>query len=136
MAGTTVLRQTLKLGAGCGNSACPDLSGGRGVTLVPTGIYKANRKIGGDAPSVYLPRIQAEKNVQLSDMQMNNLLESHAIDPTLLRADNFEKFAADRRRRLGELVSKAMGKPVNLVSENDEYIDNSLTEESEELRLF
>jgi len=38
MAGTTVLRQTLKLGAGCGNSACPDLSGGRGVTLVPTGI--------------------------------------------------------------------------------------------------
>jgi len=38
MAGTTVLRQTLKLGAGCGNSACPDLSGGQGVTLVPTGI--------------------------------------------------------------------------------------------------
>ena len=38
MAGTTVLRQALKLGAGCGNSACPDLPGGRGVTLVPTGI--------------------------------------------------------------------------------------------------
>jgi type I restriction enzyme, S subunit len=32
------LRQTLKLGAGCGNSACPELSGGQGVTLVPTGI--------------------------------------------------------------------------------------------------
>jgi len=42
MAGTTVLRQTLKLGAGCGNSACPDLSGGRGVTLVPTGIVNKN----------------------------------------------------------------------------------------------
>ena len=38
MAGTTVLRQTLKLGAGCGNSARPDLPGGQGVTLVPTGI--------------------------------------------------------------------------------------------------
>ena len=38
MAGTTVLRQALKLGAGCGNSARPDLPGGRGVTLVPTGI--------------------------------------------------------------------------------------------------
>jgi hypothetical protein len=33
-----VSRQILKLGAGCGNSACPDLSGGRGETLVPTGI--------------------------------------------------------------------------------------------------
>jgi len=41
MAVTTVLRQTLKLGAGCGNSACPELSGGRGVTLVPTGINVA-----------------------------------------------------------------------------------------------
>ena len=38
MAGTTVSRQILKLGAGCGNSASPDLSGGRGETLVPTGI--------------------------------------------------------------------------------------------------
>ena len=34
-----VSRQILKLGAGCGNSASPDLSGGRGETLVPTGIY-------------------------------------------------------------------------------------------------
>ena len=33
-----VSRQILKLGAGCGNSASPDLSGGRGETLVPTGI--------------------------------------------------------------------------------------------------
>ena len=40
MAGTTVLRQTLKLGAGCGNSACPELSGWRGVTLFPTGIER------------------------------------------------------------------------------------------------
>jgi len=39
MAGKTVLRQTLKLGAGCGNSACPELSGGQGVTLVPTGMF-------------------------------------------------------------------------------------------------
>lgn len=38
MAGTTVLRQILEIGAG--NSASPDLSGGgRGATRVPTGIH-------------------------------------------------------------------------------------------------
>jgi len=29
-------RQTPEVGAGCGNSACPELSGGRGATRVPT----------------------------------------------------------------------------------------------------
>ena len=75
--------------------------------------YKANRKIGGDAPSVYLPRIQSEKNVQLADAEMDTLLASHALDPALLRADDFEAFIADRRRRLSGLISGAMGKPVN-----------------------
>ena len=38
MAGTAFSRQVLEIGAGCGNSARPDLSGGRGETRVPTGI--------------------------------------------------------------------------------------------------
>ena len=29
--------------------------------------YKANRKIGGDAPSLYVPRLQGEKQVALND---------------------------------------------------------------------
>jgi len=78
--------------------------------------YKANRKIGGDAPSVYLPRIQAEKNLQFDDTQMDALLVSHAIEPALLRADDFKSFIADRRQRLSQLVSNAMGKPVSLPS--------------------
>ncbi|MAT40099.1 MAG: hypothetical protein CL946_10905 [Ectothiorhodospiraceae bacterium] len=83
--------------------------------------YKANRKIGGDAPSVYLPRIQAEKQVQLNNEQMDELLASHAINPDPLRTDDFDGFIEDRRKRLAALISKAMGKPVNLIPEGGEY---------------
>ncbi len=77
--------------------------------------YKANRKIGGDAPSVYLPRLQNEKHVQLDDVQMDELLSSHALDPSLLRSDDFNGFIADRRKRLSKLIANVMGKPVNLI---------------------
>ena len=85
--------------------------------------YKANRKIGGDAPSRYLPRIQQEKHVGLGDAEMDALLASHALAPELLRKDAFDDFLADRRRRLGRLVEKAMGKAVVQVAEGGEYED-------------
>lgn len=74
--------------------------------------YKANRKIGSDAPSVYLQRIQNEKQVQLSDDEMNRLLVSHALAPELLRQDDFENFIKDRRQKLLGLIEKAMGKRI------------------------
>ena len=74
--------------------------------------YKANRKIGGDAPSTYLPKIQNEKQVGLSDGDMDVLLTSHALSPELLRRDAFDDFVEDRRRRLARLIEEAMGKPV------------------------
>ncbi len=83
--------------------------------------YKANRKIGGNAPSCYLPRIQNEKQVGLSDEEMDELLLSHAVSPQLLRADRFNDFIEDRRRRLSGLIERAMGKPVSQVMEGGEY---------------
>ena len=83
--------------------------------------YKANRKIGGDAPSLYLPRLQSETQVALSDSAMDELLVSHALSPDLLRQDAFEDFVEERRRRLSRLVETAMGKPVVHVSETDDY---------------
>lgn len=74
--------------------------------------YKANRKMGGKAPSSYLPKIQQEKQVSLNDAKMNELLASHALSPDLLRQDEFDQFMEDRRRRLGMLIEKAMGKPI------------------------
>ena len=74
--------------------------------------YKANRKLGGQAPSKYLQKIQAEKQVALDDGQMDQLIESHALSPSLLRQDAFDDFLEDRRKRLSQLVGKAMGKSV------------------------
>ena len=83
--------------------------------------YKANRKIGGDAPSAYIPRIQSEKQVGLADDAMDALLASHALEPALLRDDDFDRFVEDRRRRLVALIERAMGKQVNLAGEIEEY---------------
>jgi hypothetical protein len=86
--------------------------------------YRANRKISGDAPSVYLPRLQAEKQVQLTDGQMSAILVSHALDPALLRADDYDAFIADRRTRLSQLVSTAMGKQISVIPEGGEYVQH------------
>ena len=83
--------------------------------------YKANRKVGGDAPSVYLPRLQQEKQVRLDDAAMDELLASHALAPALLRGDAFDAFLEDRRERLCALVERAMGKPVVRVADADAY---------------
>lgn len=83
--------------------------------------YKANRKVGGEAPSRYLPKIQGEKQVGLQDADMDVLLGSHALSPALLRQDAFAEFLEDRRQRLSKLVEQAMGKPVSLVGEVADY---------------
>lgn len=76
--------------------------------------YKANRKIGGDAPSEYLRRLQADKQVQLPDDAMDAILHSHRIPADRLRADDFDAFVDERRRLLLGLIEKAMGKPVRV----------------------
>ena len=83
--------------------------------------YKANRKVGGEAPSRYLPRIQREKHVALNDTEMDELLGSHALAPELLRKDAFDEFVEDRRGRLTRLVEVAMGKPVVHAPETADY---------------
>jgi hypothetical protein len=80
--------------------------------------YKANRKVGGDAPSIYIPRLQRETQVGLSDAQMSELLASHALSPELLLQDAFDAFLEDRRGKLSDLVERAMGKPVARMVEN------------------
>lgn len=95
--------------------------------------FKANRKIGGNAPSVYLPRLQAEKQVQLTDEEMNNLLTSHALNPDLLRADNYKAFIEDRRVKLSKLIAAAMGKQVSVIPEGGEYVQNDYNDYEDNL---
>ena len=50
--------------------------------------YKANRMIGGAAPSKYLPSLQRHKQVQLDNASMDRILVSHLIPADALRADD------------------------------------------------
>ncbi|MBN2296870.1 MAG: DUF262 domain-containing protein [Pirellulales bacterium] len=72
--------------------------------------YKANRMIGGKAPTEYLRQLQKHKTVQLDDTGMDKLLKTHLLDPSLLRTDDYEAFIQSRRNLLLAEISKVMGK--------------------------
>lgn len=74
--------------------------------------YKANRMIGGVAPSVYLGKLQRHEQVKINDAQMDAILQSHAIEPALLRDDDFHGFYAARKQALLVLIGRAMGRAV------------------------
>ncbi|OFZ65785.1 MAG: hypothetical protein A2V79_08125 [Betaproteobacteria bacterium RBG_16_56_24] len=85
--------------------------------------YKANRMIGGDAPSHYLQRLQQHKQVLLDDAHMNTILESHLIPAEALRTDDFATFYQARKQALLVLIEKVMGKnaiAVAIPEEDDE----------------
>lgn len=71
---------------------------------------RSNIVISGHAPSLYLKRIEEEQG--LSSAQLDEILRSHLIEPTFLRADDFDGFMKARIDVLADLVAKAMGKPV------------------------
>lgn len=73
---------------------------------------KANRKIGGRAPSDYLALLQDDPQVALTDEEMDEVLASHGIPAQHLRENNYEAFIAERKSKLLHLIGKAMGKPV------------------------
>jgi hypothetical protein len=79
--------------------------------------YKANRMIGGKAPSDYLQQLQTHKQVQIDDAKMDEILATHLIDPVLLRANDFKGFCEARKQSLLTLVENAMGKKAAQSSE-------------------
>lgn len=72
--------------------------------------YKANRMIGGDAPSAYLAKLQSHDQVQLDNDEMDAILSEHFIPTERLRADDFHGFFDERKRLLMGLIEQAMGK--------------------------
>ncbi|EAO2684589.1 DUF262 domain-containing protein [Salmonella enterica] len=90
--------------------------------------YKANRMIGGRAPAEYLSQIQTHQQVGLDDAEMDIILRSHFIEPSLLRQDDFDAFFADRKKQLLKLIEQAMGKSI---IQDDEFEPEPETEESE-----
>ncbi|MCA2600123.1 MAG: hypothetical protein IM520_08370, partial [Microcystis sp. M29BS1] len=90
--------------------------------------FKANRTIGGKAPSDYLSHIQNHPSVQLNEEDMNAILMTHYIDPITLRQDDFEGFMLSRQRMILNKIESAMGKPV-LISDD---LGSSKFEDDEE----
>lgn len=84
--------------------------------------YKANRMIGGKAPSKYLAQLQEHPQVQLASDPMNDVLRSHLIEPNELREDSFERFYQARKAAMLDLITKAMGK--RLAPEGDAASDD------------
>ncbi len=74
--------------------------------------YKTNRIIGGVTPSEYLARLEKgnESTPPISPERLNSFVETHLIEPALLRADKFEAFMVDRQNRLLALTEEALGK--------------------------
>lgn len=70
----------------------------------------SNISIGGDAPSVYLKRIEAKQGISSDDLDA--ILRTHLVDPDHLRSDDFVAFYEARSKALAGLVADAMQKPV------------------------
>ena len=70
-----------------------------------------NRRIGGNAPSVYLSRIETGDGIE--SHVLDGFLRTHDIDPLALRRDDFAQFFNQRFESQLRQVERAMGKPVN-----------------------
>lgn len=87
----------------------------------------SNILVGGDAPSVYLKRIEDKHHI--APEYLDDILRTHLLDPEHLRADDFDAFYAARSKALADLVANAMQKPVveetgaNEVEQEDESLE-------------
>ncbi len=69
-----------------------------------------NRYIGGHSPSIYLARIEKDKQVDAGTL--DQFLQSHAIPVTQMRADDFDGFILHRAGILLDIIETATGKSV------------------------
>lgn len=102
------------------------------INKTPLG-YQTNRIIGGDAPSLYLSRLEKGSNSvpPIPSERLDGYLRSHLVDPGLLRSDSFDLFMADRQNRLVALIQEATGKMVQqpeLSLEDDEEFEPQVEE--------
>ena len=73
--------------------------------------YSTNREIGGVAPGKYLDKI-AQKG-QVAVPVLDSYLESHWLNVTACRTDNFDKHIIERAKKLLDAIESAMGKAIS-----------------------
>lgn len=69
---------------------------------------RTNRMIGGKAPSVYCSKLDTD--ISNAGVDLDEILRSHNINPTLMRADDFDAFYVARKTALLKMIEGAMGK--------------------------
>ena len=71
----------------------------------------SNREIGGDSPSVYLEKLERKGSV--SPSELDSYVETHWIDHTLLRNNQFQDFIIDRSKKLLCAIEAATGRTIS-----------------------
>lgn len=100
--------------------------------------YRTNRTIGGDAPSVYLARLEQgapPDRPAIERERLNASLSSHLIESGLLRTDAFQAFMADRQARLLALIEQAMGKDAYRGEASEEGEDDERDDDGVEAEM-
>ena len=91
-----------------------------------------NRKIGGQPPSKYLPKLQHEG--ETTQAELRKRVEQHHVDYDALVSDDFDGYFEARRKSLLLLISDAMGKVLPetatpVLPEDYDLDDEELTDE-------
>ena len=99
--------------------------------------YRTNRIIGGVAPSEYLAKLEKgnDSTPSIDRARLDAYLASHLIDPSLLRADDFDAFMVERQKRLLTLIEQATGKSVYSGNVQEEGEDVEADEDTVEAEL-
>ena len=71
---------------------------------------RTNRQIGGRPPSVYLLALEGVAGI--NSERMDEILRSHCVEPTFLRADRFWDFYTARAQALLKRIGAATGKGI------------------------
>ncbi len=91
----------------CQDQGLPRAKWNSAVNKAPL-TARTNRAIGGKAPSKYIAAIDAD----LGPSKVDGILQTHLIEPELLRSDDFDTFIRQRATGLLERIEDAMGKAV------------------------
>lgn len=93
---------------------------------------KSNIAVGGDAPSIYLQKIEKRHNIPATTL--DDILRTHLIELRFLRNDDFHGFFNARLEALSDLIGKTMGKAV-VAGPDDEDIDDDAEDLDSESEL-
>lgn len=99
--------------------------------------YRTNRIIGGVAPSEYMAKLEEGNKTTppIDHATLDAYLTTHLIEPSLLRADSFDAFMADRQKRLLSLIEQATGKAAYTGDVQEEGEDVEVDEDTVEAEL-